>query len=115
MGSSQYVELHYSKKLLALTEEPTEQKAVQTIQNLVPNLKELGYYLSDKKYDGVTFMPKEDHVFYLRVENNVAQPKIARTIAPARVFSQSPALASVSRALRGIPLYYVCGRYATYG
>lgn len=26
MGSSQYVELRYSKKLLALTEEPTEQK-----------------------------------------------------------------------------------------
>lgn len=26
MGSSQYVELHYSKKLLALTEEPPEQK-----------------------------------------------------------------------------------------
>ena len=211
MGRSQYVELHYSKKLLALTEEPTEQKAVQTIQNLVPNLKELGYYLSSKKYDGVTFMPKEDHVFYLRVEdnipqaagnlrfsiisdssgllsapglgfmyylepttfkvkanfnrgsfnrdyldgdslsdeffkglavlagnlyrshglcltftlidskysevglgvkphewveNNVAQPKIARTIAPAHVFSPSPALASVSKALRDIPLYY---------
>lgn len=211
MGRSQYVELHYSKKLLALTEEPTEQKAVQTIQNLVPNLKELGYYLSDKKYDGVTFMPKEEHVFYLRVEdnipqaagslrfsiisnssgllsapglgfmyylkpttfkvkvnfnrasfnkdyldgdslsdeffkglavlagnlyrshglcltftlidssraeiglgvkpyewveNNVAIPKIARTIAPAHVFSPSPALTSVSKALRDILLYY---------
>ena len=46
MGRSQYVELHYSKQLLALTEEPTSQKAIQTIQNLVPNLKELGYYLS---------------------------------------------------------------------
>jgi hypothetical protein len=73
MGRSQYVELHYSKQLLALTEEPTNQKAVQTIQSLVPNLKELGYYLSDKKYDGITFMPKEENIFYLRVEDNIPQ------------------------------------------
>lgn len=73
MGRSQYVELHYSKQLLALTEEPTSHKAIQTIQNLVPNLKELGYYLSDKKYDGITFMPKEEHIFYLRVEDNIPQ------------------------------------------
>ena len=211
MGRSQYVELHYSKKLLALTEEPTEQKAVQTIQNLVPNLKELGFYLSSKKYDGVTFKPKEENIFYLRVEdnipqaagslrfsiisnssgllsapglgfmyylepttfkvkanfnrgsfdrdyldgeslsddffkglavlagnlyrshglcltfslldssraeiglgvkpyewveNNVAIPEIKRTIAPAHRFSPSPALESVSKALRDIPLYY---------
>lgn len=43
---------------------------------------------------------------YEWVENNVAQPKIARTIAPAHVFSPSPALASVSKVLRDIPLYY---------
>ena len=211
MGRSQYVELHYSKKLLALTEEPTEQKAVQTIQNLVPNLKELGFYLSSKKYDGVTFKPKEENIFYLRVEDNIPQvagnlrfsiisdssgllsapclgfmyylepttfkvkanfnrgsfntdyldgeslsdeffkglavlagnlyrshglcltfslidssrkeiglgvkpyewvennvsiPEIKRTIAPAHVFSPSPALVSVSKSLRDIPLYY---------
>ena len=211
MGLSQHVILHFSKKLLALTEEPTEQKAVQTIQNLVPNLKELGFYLGSKKYDGVTFMPKEENIFYLRVEdnitqaagnlrfsiisnssgllsatglgfmyylepttfkvkanfnrgsfdrdyldgdylsddffkglavlagnlyrsyglcltfslidsnrrevgvgvkpyewveNNIAIPEIKRTIAPAHVFSPSPALTSVSKALRDIPLYY---------
>lgn len=211
MGRSQYVELHYSKKLLALTGEQTSQQAIQTIQNLVPNLKELGYYLSDKKYDGVTFSPKEENIFYLRVEdnipqaagnlrfsiisdssgllsapglgfmyylepttfkvkanfnrgsfnrdyldgeslsdeffkglavlagnlyrshglcltfslidssrmeiglgvkpyewveNNVAIPEINRTIAPGHIFSPSPALESVSKALRDIPLYY---------
>ena len=48
MGRSQYVELHYSKKLLALTEEPTSQKAIQTIQNLVPNSLRLGTTLATK-------------------------------------------------------------------